>query len=101
MEGHIQIINDPAMGMEIENLIKAGTCAEAAVEQMLDMFINIFSMTDDDLTRQRASDLKDIKRALLSHPAGHQRGQDLRRARRHRAGREGGHPLHDRGHQQG
>jgi len=70
MEGHIQIINDPAMGMEIENLIKAGTCAEASVEQMLDMFINIFSMTDDDLTRQRASDLKDIKRALLSHLLG-------------------------------
>jgi len=66
MEGHIQIINDPAMGTEIEKLIEAGTCAEASVEQMLDMFINIFSMTDDDLTRQRASDLKDIKNALLS-----------------------------------
>ncbi|MBQ9515981.1 MAG: phosphoenolpyruvate--protein phosphotransferase [Ruminococcus sp.] len=70
MEGHIQIINDPAMGTEIENLINGGTCAEAAVEQMLDMFINIFSMTDDDLTRQRASDLKDIKRALLAHLLG-------------------------------
>ncbi len=66
MEGHIGIINDPAMGTEIENLIKAGTCAEAAAEQMLDMFISIFSMTDDELTRQRASDLKDIKHALLS-----------------------------------
>ena len=66
MEGHIQIINDPAMGVEIEKLIAGGTCAEASVEQMLDMFISIFSMTDDDLTRQRASDLKDIKNALLS-----------------------------------
>ena len=66
MEGHIQIINDPAMGVEIEKLIAGGTCAEASVEQMLDMFIGIFSMTDDDLTRQRASDLKDIKNALLS-----------------------------------
>ena len=66
MEGHIGIINDPAMGTEIENLITGGTCAEAAVEQMFDMFISIFSMTDDDVTRQRASDLKDIKRALLS-----------------------------------
>ena len=66
MEGHIGIVNDPAMGMEIEKLIAAGTCVEAAVEQMFDMFISIFSMTDDDMTRQRASDLKDIKRALLS-----------------------------------
>lgn len=66
MEGHIGIINDPAMGMEIEKLIAGGTCAEASAEQMFDMFITIFSMTDDDVTRQRASDLKDIKRALLS-----------------------------------
>ena len=66
MEGHIGIVNDPAMAMEIEKLIAGGTCAEASVEQMFDMFITIFSMTDDDVTRQRASDLKDIKRALLS-----------------------------------
>lgn len=66
MEGHIGIINDPAMGTEIENLIKNGTCAEAAADQMFEMFISIFSMTDDDLTRQRVSDLKDIKHALLS-----------------------------------
>lgn len=66
MEGHIGIINDPAMGTEIEKLIAGGTCAEAATEQMFDMFISIFSMTDDDMTRQRAADLKDIKTALLS-----------------------------------
>ena len=66
MEGHIGIVNDPAMGPEVDRLISSGVCAESAVEQMMDMFISIFSMTDDEMTRQRASDLKDIKRALLS-----------------------------------
>ncbi len=66
MQGHIAIIMDPFMGGEIEKLVAAGTCAEAAVEQMCDMFIGIFSATDDDLTRQRAADVKDIKTAMLS-----------------------------------
>ena len=70
MEGHIGIINDPGLKMSIENLISGGTCAEAATEQTLDMFIAIFSSTDDEMTRQRASDLKDIKHALLSNLLG-------------------------------
>ena len=70
MEGHIGIINDPGLKMSIENLINGGTCAEAATEQTLDMFISIFSSTDDEMTRQRASDLKDIKHALLSNLLG-------------------------------
>lgn len=66
MMGHAAIIMDPFMGGEIEKLVDAGTCAEAAVEQMCDMFINIFSAADDDLTKQRAADVKDIKTAMLS-----------------------------------
>ena len=66
MEGHIGIINDPGMKMSVDGLIEGGTCAEAATEQTLDMFIGIFSATDDEMTQQRASDLKDIKHALLS-----------------------------------
>ena len=66
MEGHIGIINDPGLKMNVENLINNGTCVEAATEQTLDMFIMIFSSTDDEMTQQRAADLKDIKHALLS-----------------------------------
>ena len=54
------------MGGEIENLIKAHQCAEAAVEQICKMFIDMFSATGDDLTMQRATDVKDIRDGLLS-----------------------------------
>lgn len=66
LEGHIAIISDPFMKGEIENLIKAQQCAEAAVEQICQMFIDMFTATGDDLTMQRAADVKDIRDSLLS-----------------------------------
>ncbi len=66
LEGHIAIISDPFMRGEIENLIKAHQCAEASVEQICQMFIDMFAATGDDLTMQRAADVKDIRDSLLS-----------------------------------
>lgn len=65
LEGHIAIIRDPFMGGEIEKLINSGQCAEASVEQICKMFIDMFSATGDDLTMQRATDVKDIRDGLL------------------------------------
>ena len=66
LEGHIAIIRDPFMGGEIEKLIQAQQCAEAAGEQICRMFIDMFSATGDDLTMQRAADVRDIKDGVLS-----------------------------------
>ena len=66
LEGHIAIIRDPFMNGEIENLIKAEQCAEKAVEQVCQMFIEMVSATGDELTMQRATDVKDIRDSLLS-----------------------------------
>lgn len=64
--GHIAIIRDPFMGGEIEKLIISGQCAESAVDQICKMFIDMFSATGDDLTMQRAADIKDIRDGLIS-----------------------------------
>lgn len=66
LEGHIQMIKDQYLSGEIEKLINEGQCAESALEHMCDMFIAMFSSTDDELTRQRATDVKDIKIGVLS-----------------------------------
>lgn len=66
LEGHIQIIKDPYLCGEIEKLIDDGQCAEAALEHMCDMFIAMFSAADDELTKQRAADVRDIKSGILS-----------------------------------
>ena len=64
--GHLLMIKDPGMSSSIEGNISNGSCAEEAVEQVCDMFIGIFSMADDELTKQRASDIEDIKTGLIS-----------------------------------
>lgn len=66
LEGHIQMIDDPYMKGEIEKLISDGKCAETSLEQICDMFIAMFSATEDELTIQRAADLRDIKTGILS-----------------------------------
>lgn len=64
--GHLLMIKDPGMSSSIEGNISNGSCAEEAVEQVCDMFIGIFSMADDELTKQRVSDIEDIKTGLIS-----------------------------------
>lgn len=65
LAGHIQIIKDPYLSGEIEKLIADGQCAESAFEHMCDMFIAMFSAADDELTKQRAADVRDIKSGVL------------------------------------
>ncbi|MDY4812239.1 MAG: phosphoenolpyruvate--protein phosphotransferase [Ruminococcus sp.] len=64
--GHLLMIKDPRMSSSIEGNISNGSCAEEAVEQVCDMFIGIFSMAEDELTKQRASDIEDIKTGLIA-----------------------------------
>ncbi len=65
LEGHLVMISDPTMSGEMGKMIDAGQCAESAVEAVCDMFIGMFSKMDDDMMRQRASDISDIKVSLL------------------------------------
>ncbi len=66
LEGHIQMISDPYLSSEIEKLISDGQCAESALEHMCDMFITMFTATDDEITQQRAADVRDVKSGVLS-----------------------------------
>ena len=65
LEGHLVMMSDPTMSGEMGKMIAAGQCAESAVEAVCDMFIGMFSKMDDDMMRQRASDISDIKVRLL------------------------------------
>lgn len=64
--GHILMISDPSMTDEIRNKIGGGLTAEAASAEVLDMFAMIFEGTDDELTKQRAADIRDIKTRLTA-----------------------------------
>lgn len=65
LEGHILLLTDPGMDEITKGSIMGGTCAEAAFESTCDMFAGMFQMADDELTRQRATDIGDIKVRML------------------------------------
>lgn len=65
LEGHILLLTDPGMDEITKGAIMGGTCAEAAFESTCDMFAGMFQMADDELTRQRATDIGDIKVRML------------------------------------
>ncbi len=65
LEGHLVMISDPTMSGEMEKMIATGQCAEAAVSAVSDMFIGMFGGMEDDMMRQRAADIRDIKDSLL------------------------------------
>lgn len=64
--GHAAMLQDPYMNSEIEKQMKSGSSAEKALETICDMFITMFESTGDELTMQRATDVKDIKKGMLS-----------------------------------
>lgn len=65
LEGHLMMLQDPFMLSQMEENINNGAVAEAGVDTVCSMFIDMFSGVDDELTQQRASDIKDIKDSLL------------------------------------
>lgn len=65
LEGHIVMLSDPFMQDEIKGMIRSGSCAETAVDHVCDMFISMFSQVEDELTRQRTTDIGDIRVRLL------------------------------------
>lgn len=65
LNGHILMIQDPYINSEIEKHIQNGSCAEAALEIVCDTFAHIFSSANDELTKQRATDVLDLKKRML------------------------------------
>lgn len=59
------MLSDSFMQDEINNRIDQGICAEKAVDETCGAFIDMFSSTGDELTMQRATDIKDIRVRLL------------------------------------
>lgn len=65
MQGHIEMVHDPFMISQMQEQIDSGAVAEAAVETVCNQFIAMFEGLEDELTRQRVSDICDIRDDLL------------------------------------
>ena len=62
LNGHLMLLQDPMMTMEIEVKIDSEKlCSEAAIEDVCTMYADMFASMDDELMQQRAADMRDIK----------------------------------------
>lgn len=62
MQGHLMLFMDPMLTGEIENGIRVeSVCSEYAVENVCNMYADVFAAMDDELMQQRATDMCDIK----------------------------------------
>ena len=65
LTGQIAMLADPFMRSQMQDAIDGGACAEAAVDNVCTMYANMFAAVEDEMMRQRATDVKDIRSRLL------------------------------------
>lgn len=63
--GQVMMIEDPFMMEQMNDLISQGQCAEAALDTVCGMYYEMFAAMDDELMRQRATDIQDMRTRLL------------------------------------
>lgn len=73
---HMEIAKDPSVASGIEEKISDGCCAEEAVDKTLGFFADMFEATGDELTMQRAADVRDVNSELIKKLTGHE-GPDI------------------------
>ena len=66
MQAHIDFAEDEGIKEMIIGAIDSGMCAEQALVDAYDMYYNMFANMDDELFRERAADVADVKTGLLA-----------------------------------
>ena len=66
MTAHIEFAEDEGIKEAVTSAIDSGTCVEQAVTDAYDMYYNMFLGMEDELFRERAADVADVKTGLLA-----------------------------------
>ncbi|MBM7540107.1 phosphoenolpyruvate--protein phosphotransferase [Amphibacillus cookii] len=65
---HLLVLSDPEMITPIKDKIKNENInAEAALDEVANMFINMFESMDNAYMRERAADIKDVTKRVMAH----------------------------------
>jgi len=68
---HLLVLNDPELLGPIKEKIETdGVNAEYALQDTATMFINLFEAMDNEYMRERAADIRDVVKRVLSHLLG-------------------------------
>jgi len=66
LTGQIAMLSDPFLRAQMEEAVATGSCAEAAADSVCTLYAEMFAGVEDELMRQRAADVRDIRTRLLS-----------------------------------
>ncbi|MDZ5470573.1 phosphoenolpyruvate--protein phosphotransferase [Bacillus sp. 31A1R] len=70
-EAHLLVLSDPELITPIEDRIKTDKVnAELALKETADMFISMFESMDNEYMKERAADIRDVTKRVLSHLLG-------------------------------
>jgi phosphoenolpyruvate-protein phosphotransferase (PTS system enzyme I) len=70
-DAHLLVLSDPELVAPIEDKIKTDKVnAEVALKETADMFIMMFEQMDNEYMKERAADIRDVTKRVLSHLLG-------------------------------
>ncbi|MFB6465707.1 phosphoenolpyruvate--protein phosphotransferase [Cytobacillus sp. Hz8] len=70
-EAHLLVLSDPELTTPIEDKIKSEQVnAEFALKETADMFVSMFESMDNEYMKERAADIRDVTKRVLSHLLG-------------------------------
>lgn len=70
-DAHLAILEDPIFMNEIQGIIERQyKAAEVAVKEVIDKFVGMFDVIDDEYMKERAMDIRDVGNRLLKHLLG-------------------------------
>ena len=70
-DSHLMLLDDPEFtGTAKLNIESNNSCAEVALKQVLDMYLEIFENMEDEYMRERAADLKDVGERIIRNLTG-------------------------------
>lgn len=70
-EAHLLVLSDPELLNPIQDKVKSEKVnAEVALKETADKFISMFESMDNEYMRERAADIRDVTKRVLSHLLG-------------------------------
>ncbi|WP_409305229.1 phosphoenolpyruvate--protein phosphotransferase [Peribacillus sp. SCS-155] len=70
-DAHLLVVSDPELLGPIEDKISSESInAEFALKETADMFVTMFEQMDNEYMKERASDIRDVTKRVLSHLLG-------------------------------
>lgn len=70
-QAHLLILNDPELINQIKDKIQAEHFnAEFSLQEVVNMFVSMFEALDNEYMKERAADIRDVAKRILSHLLG-------------------------------